>query len=114
MPHTDTLIGGTPTAPDAAGIQLACPHCRSTEHLRTVEHIEVLTPARFSLEMIEPDYYGEGQLLPDTQHWQPSGAIACRNCNHVDLRYDDLSPAILLSRPAAGAARHTQPTGATS
>lgn len=75
MSQTNTLIGRTPTAADAAGIQLACPHCHSTEHLRTVELVEVLTEARFSLGTSEPDYCGESQLLPDTQHWQPGGAI---------------------------------------
>lgn len=53
-------------------------------------------------------------MLPDTQHWQPGGAIVCRNCDQVDLRYGDLIPAILLTHPAVGAAEPTQPTGATS
>lgn len=114
MSHTDARIAHTPTAANAAGIRLACPHCRSTEHLRTVELVEVLTGATFSLGTTEPDYSGESQLLPDTQHWLPSGAIVCRNCDQVDLRYGDLIPAILLTHPAASAAEPTQPTGATS
>jgi hypothetical protein len=105
MSHTDTL-----TSP----IQLACPHCRSTEHLRTVELVEVLTEATFSLGTTEPDYNGESQLLPDTQQWQPSGAIVCRNCDQVDLRYGDLIPAILLTGPTASPAGPTETPGATS
>ena len=114
MSQTDTLIARTHTAACGASIPLACPHCRSTEHLRTVEVVEVLTEARFSLGTSEPDYSGHSQLLPDTQHWQPDGAIVCRNCDQVDLRYGDLIPTILLTHPAAGAAEPTQPTGATS
>lgn len=115
MSHTDARIAHTPTTADAAGIRLAYPHCRSTEHLRAVELVEVLTEARFSLGTSEPDYGGgESQLLPDTQHWQPGGAIVCRNCDQVDLRYGDLIPAILLTHPTACAAEPTQPTGATS
>lgn len=114
MSQTDTLIANT-TSAGRSGIQLACPSCRSTEHLRTVDVVEVLAEACFSLGTSEPDYGdGESQLLPDTQHWQPGGAIVCRNCDQVDLRYGDLIPAILLNHPAAGAAEPTHPTGATS
>ncbi len=97
MPQTDSVIARTHTAATGTGIQLACPYCRSTEHLRTVDVVEVLAEARFFLGASEPDYSGESQLLPDTQHWQPGGAIVCRNCDLVDLRYDDLVPAISLT-----------------
>jgi len=119
MSHADTLTASTTatTAADSAPILLACPHCGSTEHLRTVELVEVLAEARFTIGTAEPDYGSETQLLPDTQHWQPdSGAIVCRNCDQVDLRYGDLVPAIFLADPAPSGAPvvPAQTPGATS
>ena len=61
----------------------------------------MLAEAKCTIGKAEPDKCSETQLLPDTQHWQPdSGAIVCRNCDQIDLRYGDLIPAVLLADPA--------------
>lgn len=97
-------------------IQLACPSCGSAEHLHAVELVEILVEARFVLGRAEPETGESSQLLADTQHWQPcSDAIVCRNCDQVDLRYDDLFPVITLAEPAqAHAPAHVPTPGATS
>jgi hypothetical protein len=83
---------------------LACPGCGRADLLYAVEIVEVRTLATFNLGKSarayvpdEPSYI----TLADTQHWPAGGAIACRNCDRVDLRYDDLIPLIELADPAA-------------
>ena len=87
----------------AAPTILACPGCRRAEHLYAVEIVEVLTPAIFSLGQTYPAYTADasGVILADTEHWPAGGAIVCRTCDRVDLRYDDLIPLIELADPAA-------------
>lgn len=94
MSHANTTTDENVTAP----IELACPGCGSVEHLHAVELVEVLVQATFTVDNSQP-HYGEGsELLSDTQHWPtPRGAIVCRNCDLVDLRYGDLVPAISLT-----------------
>lgn len=73
--------------------RLACPHCGCSNALRTVEILEALASVTFALgESAAPDYTGESELLWDTQHWPENGSIVCRNCDQVDLRYEQLIP----------------------
>lgn len=114
-PNTATITSTfdpTPTGP----IQLACPSCGSPDHLHAVELVEVLVEARFVLGRAEPETGESSQLLADTQHWHPrTGAIVCRNCDQVDLRYGDLIPVITLTdRTRAHALAHMPTPGATS
>jgi hypothetical protein len=83
---------------------LACPGCGRADQLYAVEIVEVLTLATFSLGQSARAYVPDEAsyiTLTDTQHWPAGGAIACRNCDRVDLRYDDLIPLIELADPAA-------------
>jgi hypothetical protein len=84
---------------------LACPGCGRADQLyAVVEIVEVLTLATFSLGQSTRAYVPDEAsyiTLADTQHWPAGGAIACRNCDRVDLRYDDLIPLIELADPAA-------------
>lgn len=83
---------------------LACPGCGRADQLCAVEIVEVLTPATFSLgESARAYVLDEASYitLADTQHWPADGAIVCRNCDRVDLRYDDLIPLIELADLAA-------------
>jgi hypothetical protein len=84
-------------------ITLACPRCRRPDRLHAVELVEVLSPATFTAGSAEPvhDEYAIDITLDDTQHWPGDGAIACRHCDQVDLRYTDLVPLIALTDPAA-------------
>ncbi|WAX58539.1 hypothetical protein M6B22_07180 [Jatrophihabitans cynanchi] len=99
----------------AAATTLACPGCRHADQLHAVELVEVLTPATFSLDQPKPAYMGDeaaGVTLADTQHWPADGAIVCRHCDRVDLRYSDLVPLIKLVDPAplSSAAPTQRPT----
>jgi hypothetical protein len=83
---------------------LACPGCGRADQLYAVEIVEVLTLATFSLGQSARAYVPDEAsyiILADTQHWPAVGAIACRNCDRVDLRCDGLIPLIELADPAA-------------
>ena len=94
---------------------LACPGCGRADQLyAVVEIVEVLTLATFSLGQSTRAYVPDEAsyiTLADTQHWPADGAIVCRNCDRVDLRYDDLIPLIELAELAAlsGAVTMAQP-----
>ena len=96
---TSAPTGANTTAPQPGPIALACPSCRSSDDLHAVEVVEVLVEARFFLADAEPRSGESSQLLADTQHRQSDGAIVCRNCDQVDLRYGDPVPAITLTDP---------------
>jgi hypothetical protein len=91
---------------------LACPGCGRADQLYAVEIVEVLTLSTFGLGKSTRAYVPDEAsyiTLADTQHWPADGAIVCRNCDRVDLRYDDLIPLIELADPAALSGAVTEP-----
>ena len=81
---------------------LACPHCGCTDLLCAIALGEVLAATVCGGEdapSTEEQHHGP---LWDSEHWAERGAVVCRSCAAVELRFDELVPAALPAPAAAG------------
>lgn len=94
--------GDAPAAETTGTVVLACPACRSADHLYTVEVAEVLVKAHIVRGQPQPIYDDEVEpsILAETLEWMADGPMLCRNCDQFDLRRADLIPTPRPAKPA--------------
>jgi uncharacterized protein YbaR (Trm112 family) len=91
----DLVPDGTEPSPDWARPtgQLACPRCKSSDNLGTVETMRAVAfigaVRRDDDGKVHVDYAGESDVLWDTQTWDGK-QLVCRGCG-IDIAVEDLA-----------------------